>query len=61
MNNAVFFHTLDGTDVFLGIAEPPKLVIKSHPKKYTQRCQIVCTFDTSVKKELRTSQFSTVW
>ena len=61
MNNAVFFHALDGTDVFLGIAETTKMVIKSRPKKYTDRCQIACTFDTSGKKDLRTLQFSTVW
>ena len=61
MKNAVFFHALDGTDVFLGIAETTKMVIKSRPQKCTDRCQIACTFGISGKKELRTSEVTTVW
>ena len=41
-----FFHALDGTDV-LGVAETTKMVVKSRPKKYTDRCQIACTFGIS--------------
>ena len=56
-----FFHALDGTDVFLGVAETTKMVVKSRPKKYTERCQIACTFGISGKNELRTSEVTTVW
>ena len=39
MKNAVFFfHALDGTDVFLGVAETPQMVVKSRPQKYAERC-----------------------
>ena len=45
-----FFHALNGTDVFLGIAENPKMVVKSRPEKYAERCQIACTFGISGKR-----------
>jgi len=46
----LFFHALDGTDVFLGVAETTKMVVKSRPEKYAERCQIACTFGISGKK-----------
>ena len=61
MKTRSFFHALDGTDVFLGVAETTKMVVKSRLKKYTDRCQIACTFGISGKKKLRTSEVTTVW
>ena len=52
MKNAVFFSRPRRYGRFFGhaIAANPKMVVKSRPEKYAERCQIACTFGISGKK-----------
>ena len=61
MKNAVFFSRPRRYGRFFGHRRKPKMVVKSRPGKYAERCQIACTFGISGKKELRTSEVTTVW
>ena len=50
MKNAVFFSRPRRHGRFFGHRRKPKMVVKSRPEKYAERCQIACTFGISGKK-----------